>query len=189
MRRYRFDRNPLRRRSDRIEAVAVLITMLVLLACLWPALAVAGTVYRQGVALEHADPQVRHPVMAVLLENAASTTTVTAQGTAVEVKAKVRWQGPDGRQHVAVRPVPAEARSGSTLRIWVDESGDPVAPPRRHTQTVTDAAVAGFGVMVAASGVLFVILSLVRWLLDRRRYADWDTAWTSAEQRWRPRKQ
>ncbi|WP_347630268.1 hypothetical protein [Sphaerisporangium sp. B11E5] len=188
-RRYRFDRNPLRRRSDRVEAIAVLLTLVILFACLWPALLVAGEVYRQGLARELAEPGVRQPVMAVLLEDATSTTTVTAQGTVVQVKAKVRWQAPDGSERVAVRPVPADSRAGSMTRMWVDEAGDPVAAPRRHAQTVTDAAVAGFGVMVAASAVLLVGLTVIRWLLDRRRYADWDTAWESAEQRWRPRKQ
>ncbi|GAA1257257.1 hypothetical protein GCM10009677_04490 [Sphaerisporangium rubeum] len=188
-RRYRFDRNPLRRRSDRIEGVAVLLILLILLACLWPALAVAGQVYRRGMAEEQAAPEVRQPVVAVLLQDATSTTTVTAQGTVVQVKAKVRWQAPDGSEHVAVRTVPAQARAGSVTRMWVDEAGDPVAAPRQHVQTVTDAAVAGFGVMVAASGLLFSGLMVVRWLLDRRRYADWDAAWESAEQRWRPRKQ
>jgi hypothetical protein len=188
-RRYRLDHNPLRRRSDRVEALAVLGTMLILLACLWPAFAVAGTVYREGAAREQSEPEVRRSVMALVLQDAVRTTTITAQGTVVEVKAKVRWQAPDGRERVAVRTVPADARAGSTLRMWVDEAGDPVPAPRQHAQTVADAAVAGFGVMAVAAGLLFVALTVVRWLLDRRRYADWDTEWTVAEQRWRPRKQ
>ncbi|MCW2880576.1 MAG: hypothetical protein JWQ95_4676 [Sphaerisporangium sp.] len=184
-RRYRFDHNPLRRRSDRIETVAVLITLLVLVACLWPAVLAGRIVYQRGVMAERAEPGLRQPVTAVLLEDAASTTAVSSQGTVLGIKAKARWYTPTGRMRTEVVSVPAQAKAGSTLELWVDGSGRPTTAPRTHPQTVADSVVAGFGVMAGATGVLFLNLAVFRWMLDRRRYVDWDKAWTSAHDRWR----
>ncbi|MFC7641876.1 hypothetical protein ACFQX6_13460 [Streptosporangium lutulentum] len=39
LRLHRFDGNPLRRRSDRIETLAVLMTLVVFIAGLWPMVA------------------------------------------------------------------------------------------------------------------------------------------------------
>ncbi|WP_214411504.1 Rv1733c family protein [Sphaerisporangium fuscum] len=185
VRRYRFDRNPLRRRSDRIEAVAVLLTLLALVAALWPAVLAGGAVYRRGLSAERVEPGLRQPVTAVLLEDAASTDAISTQGAVIGIKAKARWYTPDGRQHVDVVSVPAHAKAGSALEMWIDAKGRPTAPPRTHAQTVADASVAGFGVMAGAGGLLFLNLALVRWMLDRRRYAEWDKAWNSAHDRWR----
>ncbi|MET8142590.1 hypothetical protein ABZU32_19970 [Sphaerisporangium sp. NPDC005288] len=184
-RRYRFDHNPLRRRSDRIEAIAVLVTLLALLISVWPAAIAAHLVYQRGVAAERLEPVQRKQVTAVLMEDAASTSTVSSQGAVLGIKAKVRWYTPDGRPHTETLAVPAQAKSGSTLEMWVDASGRPVAAPRTHAQTVADTVVAGLGVLFAACGVLFTNLALFRWLLDRRRYAEWDQAWAGAHQRWR----
>lgn len=185
VRRYRFDRNPLRRSSDRIEAVLVLITLLAIVISVWPAMAVGRMVYQRGVVAERAEPGVRTPVTAVLLENAASSSTVSSQGTILGIKAKVRWYTPLGRPHTQVVSVPAEARAGSTLELWIDSAGRPTSPPRTHPQTIADTTVAVFGVMSGAVSLLLLNLMLLRWVLDRRRYAEWERAWTSAHDRWR----
>jgi hypothetical protein len=185
VRRYRFDRNPLRRRSDRIEAIAVIITLLALLASVWPAVLVARVVYQHGVVAERVEPGVREAVTAVLLEDAASTSAVSSHGAVLGVKAKARWYLPDGQLRTGVVSVPAHARAGSTLEMWIDSSGRPTAAPRTHPQTVADTVVAGFGVLTGAAGLLCLNLLLVRWLLDRRRYVEWDRAWISAHDRWR----
>ncbi|WP_248959899.1 Rv1733c family protein [Sphaerisporangium perillae] len=184
-RRYRFDRNPLRRRTDRIEAIAVLLTLLALLAGLWPATIAARMVYQRGVVAEREEPAHRSQVTAVLLEDAASTSTVSSQGAVLGIKAKVRWYTPEGLMRTEVTSVPAQAKAGSALELWIDASGRPTTAPRTHPQTVADTAVAGFGVMAGAAGVLFLNLVLIRWMLDRRRYAEWDREWIGAHDRWR----
>ncbi|MEV6979758.1 hypothetical protein AB0M95_00580 [Sphaerisporangium sp. NPDC051017] len=185
VRRYRFDHNPLRRRSDRIEAVAVLITLLALVLSLWPALVAAGAVYQRGLMSERVEPGLRQPVTAVLLEDAHSTSPVSSQGAVLGVKAKARWILPDGSAREGVISVPPHARAGSSLEMYVDGSGKPTAAPRTHAQTVADATVAGFGVVAGAGGLLFLNLSLVRWMLDRRRYVEWENEWNAVHDRWR----
>ncbi|GGL00664.1 hypothetical protein Sme01_40590 [Sphaerisporangium melleum] len=175
----------MRRRSDRVEGVAVLITLLALLLCLWPAALAAGAVYQRGATAEREEPAQRRQVTAVLIEDATSTSTVSSQGAILGTKAKVRWYGPDRREHTQVMAVPAQSKAGSTLELWIDSADHPVAAPRTHAQTLADTIVAGFGVMAAAGGVLFLNLTLVRWLLDRRRYAEWDAEWAGVHQRWR----
>ncbi|GII87962.1 hypothetical protein Ssi03_59520 [Sphaerisporangium siamense] len=185
VRRYRFDHNPLRRRSDRIEAVAVLLTLLVLVASVWPALLAGRVVYQRGLTAERVDPEVRQQVTAVLLENGAATNPVSSQGTVLGVKAKARWYMPDGSVHMGVVSVPAHAKAGSSLELWVDAHGTPTAAPRTHAQTVADAVVAGFGVVAGIGGLLFLNLALLRWMLDRRRYVEWEKEWTAVHDRWR----
>lgn len=92
---------------------------------------------------------------------------------------------PTAGLRTAVVTVPAHAKAGSSLEMWIDSSGRPTAPPRTHSQTVADTVVAGFGVETGVAGLLFLNLAMVRWLLDRRRYVDWDRAWISAHDRWR----
>ncbi|MEU8266130.1 hypothetical protein AB0B89_03105 [Sphaerisporangium sp. NPDC049002] len=163
----------------------VLLTLLALLVCVWPAVLAARAVYGRGVVAERVEPGQRKAVTAVLLEDAASTSAVSSQGAVLGIKAKARWYTPDGRVRTDVVTVPAHAKAGSALEMWIDSSGRPTAPPRTHSQTVADAVVAGFGVETGAAGLLFLNLALVRWMLDRRRYDDWDKAWTSAHDRWR----
>ncbi|MDH2425466.1 hypothetical protein [Sphaerisporangium sp. TRM90804] len=185
VRRYRFDRNPLRRRSDRIEAVALLATLLAVLVSVWPAVLAGQAVYRHGAAMERSDPGARHSVTAVLLEDAAGGGTAAAQGTILGVQAKARWHTPDGRERIGVVSVPADARAGSSLKMWVDSTGRAASAPRTHAQTVADSTVAAFGVFAGTAAVLFLNLAAVRWMLNRRRYAEWEQEWTSIRDRWR----
>ncbi|MFC4590777.1 Rv1733c family protein [Sphaerisporangium corydalis] len=185
VRRYRFDHNPLRRRSDRIEGVAVILTLLALIAGLWPAVLGARAVYDRGVIAERAVPGQREAVTAVLLEDATSTSSVSSQGTVLGTKAKARWYTPGGRLVTGVVPVAEHAKAGSALELWIDGKGRPTAAPRTHAQTVADSVVAGFGVAAGVAALLMLNLGLVRWTLDRRRYAAWDEEWSSAHDRWR----
>ncbi|MEV7965938.1 hypothetical protein AB0O34_08130 [Sphaerisporangium sp. NPDC088356] len=163
----------------------MLLTLLALLVGIWPSMLAARAVYNRGVVAEHVEPAQRQAVTAVLLEDAASTSAVSSQGAVLGIKAKARWYMPDGRLRTDVVTVPAHAKAGSSLEMWIDSSGHPTAPPRTHSQTVADTVVAGLGVETGAAGLLFLNLALVRWMLDRRRYVDWDKAWTSAHDRWR----
>ncbi|GAB3146817.1 hypothetical protein [Microbispora hainanensis] len=70
LRRYRPDHNPLRRRSDRIEAALAAAALAAVLFAAWPAALAAHTVYDAGVAAERVGPGARHLVEATLVEAA-----------------------------------------------------------------------------------------------------------------------
>ncbi|GAA0838515.1 hypothetical protein GCM10009525_48480 [Streptosporangium amethystogenes subsp. fukuiense] len=62
-------------------------------------------------------------------------------------------------------------------------------PPQSRVETVTVAALTAIAVMVGVSTVSLVFLTGLRVLLNRHRDAEWERAWSLADQRWHRPKQ
>jgi hypothetical protein len=78
----------------------------------------------------------------------------------------------------------ATAQAGSTMRIWVDQSGAQTGPPLRAQQATGQAALAAVLAPVALGTVLLCAVSLAVYILDRRRLAAWTADWRSTGPRW-----
>ena len=136
------DHNPLRRTSDRVEAAIV--------GCRAGPVpgrrAAAGPVRlalgrRAALRVQQRQQSAWHQVSAVLLANARPVVDIGYGGVAgSEVPA--RWTAPDGTPRTGDVPAPATARAGSTMRIWVDQSGAQTGPPLRAEQATGQAALA-----------------------------------------------
>lgn len=178
LRLHRFDRNPLRRRWDRLESLALLLAVSLFALCTVPAAAVAGALHADGVAAE------RHGrwVQARLLTDAPAR--VSPESTMVHTTAKVRWNDADGTARTGVAPVVPGTEAGTEVRVWLTPGGKLVTGPPDRLETVTRAVFAGVGVQLLAGGVLLLGYMTVRRLLDRRRAAAWESAWNAADLRW-----
>ena len=118
-----FDRNPLRRGTDRIEAALRLLLVLLLVAAV-PAAAVLAGQRADHLALNraHAQRAADHLVAAVLLEQAPAggpdpyTSVQTASVPA-------RWQPPGLPPRTGEVLAVAGAGKGSAVRISIDPSG------------------------------------------------------------------
>ncbi|MBB2915022.1 hypothetical protein FHS43_006337 [Streptosporangium becharense] len=177
----RFDGNPLRRRSDRVEAL-VLWGVLALLVTGVAAAAVLGVnTYRDGVAAERSGRW----VTVTLLADAPEMTWTSPGGRAAVVRVRVRWTDERGATVTALAPVLQGSRTGGTARVWLDPSGRPVLGPPARLDTVAKAILAAVGLTAVAAGTGGLLYSLARARLDRRRYARWERAWLAADQRWR----
>ena len=95
---------------------------------------------------------------------------------------RATWPRPGGpgrnaEPRTGTLPAWKDARVGSSRTIWVDRDGDPVARPRPHSRTVTDAAYAAGAAALAAGLPVLGVYLLVRRRCDRIRDDLWDAAW------------
>lgn len=170
------DRNPLRRRCDRVEAaiLAGLVAAFVLGGSL-AALAAGQWAYDSALRTEHADEAAWHQVAAVLLTTAEAWSPATAQA---------RWTAPHGVRRTAWVPAPAGAPAGTSVRVWVDAAGRPAEPPLRHSQVEGQAVMAAIAAVVALAMLLGSAGLFARHVADRRRLAAWDAQWRATGPQW-----
>ncbi|GHJ25807.1 Rv1733c family protein [Streptomyces hygroscopicus] len=186
---WRWRRNPLRRRTDLVEAWAALVAAsLILLVA--PAVGWMSGSLAHGALMKAAREQraERHPLSATVLKvlphPPIDSDPETASARDAQRRVLARWTGPDGSRHegpLAARP---DADPGERFRIWTDDHGRPVGRPLDAATATTHAVLAGIG---AAAGTVIVVdgaRRLVVWRLMRRRYVQWDIAWARAGQDW-----
>nr|PZN39832.1 MAG: hypothetical protein DIU60_20185 [Actinomycetota bacterium] len=185
IRLYRPDRNPLRRGTDRIEALSVALFLLMFVAGIGLALHAGRMVYDDGVRSELGGRW----VTARLMQDAPQPTLAPYEGGATMTRAKATWTDVDGRPVTATVPVRWGAKAGTTTKVWVDASGRVAPGPPQRIDTIVRTIAVGLTVVLLSATVTLGGYAGVRALLDRRRYADWDAAWLIAEREWRRRKQ
>jgi len=162
-------RNQLVRSSDRLETFAVALAAIAVLVAV-PFAAAFGTSVKEARSLTYARQAVsRHETTAMALEDARLHVQLDSQTFDV----KARWSAEDGI-HVGTVSVPDVVRAGDRFDIWIDADGNnansPTPPSRAATEAVGSAALSWIAVAaVAAAGVC-----VLRRMLDRARYADWD---------------
>ncbi|MEU1514970.1 hypothetical protein ABZ490_22945 [Streptomyces sp. NPDC005811] len=172
---WRWRRNPLRRRSDIVEAWigAVAVTTLLLSV---PVVGVALAGVGERSALDQA--RGLHRTTARLAED-APTTPARFRGTAdAWVRTAVRWTGPDGSSVTGVAQVPSGGRAGSSTTVWLDDTGRvrpaPPTPAQARSQGAALGATAGAGVGLLVAGGWWA----ARIRLDVRRRGQWERDWT-----------
>jgi hypothetical protein len=188
-RRLGFDRNPLRRRTDRIEAVIRLVTIILLLVAVPIAAVVVG---RQAdhLALRQARAQQagEHEVTAVLLQQAQAP-GVPDPYTSIEMTyVLARWQPPGQPPRSGQVLAPAGTRAGRTVMVWIDASGAVASPPPDHREIAGDVALTTVVTGLAASLLLLGSNALARRALDRRRLKAWDADWRATGPLWSGRR-
>ncbi|GAA5160491.1 Rv1733c family protein [Amycolatopsis sacchari] len=187
-RRIHLGRNPLARRSDRVEAVVLLVAVLGLLIAL-PLAALVGTnTYRGQLAVSAQQQASRHLTTATLVENAPTPVPATdgaylsANGGTTGTHA--RWTLPDGAERVGTVAADPGSPAGTRVPVWLSDAGNPVPAPMTSSDATTTGILAGiFAWLVVALGLTAVYWS-VRLVLDRRRAVHWEREWQYAGERW-----
>jgi hypothetical protein len=187
-RRLGFDRNPLRRGTDRAEA-ALRLVMILLLVLAVPAAAVAVGRWTDHHALHRAQAErtADHLVTAVLLQDAPEAGTPNPYASMQTSWVLARWQPPGQPPRTGDVLTLAGAHKGSTIRTWICPSGA-VANPPGHRVILGEAWLAGVTTCLLSWLALLVAWLLARRALDRRRMRAWDAAWRSAGPLWRGRR-
>jgi hypothetical protein len=185
-RRLGLDGNPLRRRTDRIAtwlAAQFLVVVLIgvplsgVLAFTW-----AG---RAGAAELRAERSWRE-VPAVLLRSVPVSGSVAGSVFGYSW-VPARWTAPDGRVRSGDIPVEVGLSAGRTVPMWVDATGTPTDVPLTHRAVLARAATAATVAALLLLIVLFCLAAVGRWLLERRRLADWELAWSIVGPQWTKR--
>jgi hypothetical protein len=186
VRRFRMpgrDRNPLRRRIDRLEAAvnAGLILAFLIAAPVLPTLAVHWT-RAAGIRQQLAVITWRQ-VPANVVRGAPRQRDVSPgpDGTAWR---PARWTAPDGRPRSGWIPVSPQAPADSSARVWVNRSGSLTGQPLQRAQLQRRIVIAGVLTAVMLGLVLCLVGGAGRYLFSRRRLADWDKAWRVVGPRW-----
>jgi hypothetical protein len=174
------DRNPLRRRTDRIEAwLTVALAVIVLAGGPFVVWWCAGSAYDRAAAAGEWRRSHAFPVQALLLADADQVAQVYGEDPA---SVPARWTGPNGIQRTGPVIPPPAARAGTTIVIWTDVYGDPMlGPPSSPSASATGVGLASAALVIAAYGA---ILLSVRRLMDRRRMVLWQREWRDVEPRW-----
>jgi hypothetical protein len=174
----RRDGNPLRRRSDLIEAwllpaaVAAFLVLSPLLAG-----AVVLLARAQISQARYAELSWQHRPAVVLQPAAGPEARDNGSNTWV-VWTKARWTE-DGRRMVGSVPVPAKTRAGSTVTIWLDPAGNIRLPPPTAHQVGSRVIEATLMTLAGLAVVLTSAVLLTRRVLHWRRLAGWEAAWLS----------
>ena len=184
-----FDRNPLRRGTDRVEAALRLVLILLLVVAV-PAAAVAAGRWADRYALHRAQAQraVDHLVTAVLLEDAPATGIPNPYTNVQTSWVPARYQPPGQPPRTGEVLALAGARKGSTVQTWVDPSGAVTDPPLEHRVVVGDVWLAVTATCLVSWLVLLAAGVLVRSGLDRRRLRAWEAEWRASGPLWSGRR-
>lgn len=158
-------RNPLLRRTDRLEALLLLVVLASLL--LIPAAAIVGAEVLDARDHQYAaQAQVRHPVTATVT---GATHDPNSEGIVVHV----RWAAAAGERTGSFRHS-APLNVGQRVEIWVDRDGNLVRPPTPRWHAGVDAVVTSVLIVLTCGAAMSLVVGSVRSRLDRARDAAWE---------------
>jgi hypothetical protein len=180
LRRFLVGSGPLKRTSDRVEALGrVLAVALVLLAV--PVALALATVTRSDLTAAAARQAAQlHQVVGVTREAAGWPD----QGVAGRVDVRAVVPGPDGLRREVNVLVDRGTTADTPVPVWLADDGTVAAPPARPSAIATEAV---FVAVVVVLGALLTAVGgqvLLRRLLDRRRARRWDAGWALVEPEW-----
>ncbi|MFI7498213.1 hypothetical protein ACIBVL_06780 [Streptomyces sp. NPDC049687] len=173
---WRWRHNPLKRRSDVLEAwIGALAAAVVLLTA--PVVGVTAA----GVAERSALDQARglHRVTAELLEDATAPPSRFGMMGGNRARATVRWTSSSGASASATASVAVGGKAGSHTTVWLDDTGRLQPAPPTPAQARSHGVALGAASAVGASMLVLGTWWMVRLRLDVHRRAQWDRAWAA----------
>ncbi|MEZ0072417.1 hypothetical protein [Planotetraspora sp. GP83] len=177
------DRNPLRRRCDRVEAVVRLVSVLGVIIAVVLGVVLGIRAYGDGVKAEARQAHARHPVSATLTEN-VSAPRLSAAGSAMG-HARAVWRAPDGTERAGTIEAVAAKRAGDVVTVWIDDRGALTQRPQDRETTIVSALTVGTGLPLAAAAFLAMVVVVTRTINQRRARRVWEAQWTVVEPMWR----
>ncbi|GAA3959277.1 hypothetical protein GCM10022384_10110 [Streptomyces marokkonensis] len=183
---WQWRRNPLRRRTDRLQAwVAVGLLLAVLAAAPAAMFAVGDAAHRHYRGTAEHETETRDHRPAVLMYDAPRHPEPGSdEAKETRYAVKVRFTGPDGRARTGKTDVEPGLPADSTVLVWVDRAGRITEPPltaeQIRSRAVGWAILAFLGVVLAG----LAAHAVTGFVLRRRNLAGWDAAWAATAPRW-----
>ncbi|SNY76292.1 hypothetical protein SAMN04244553_0678 [Nocardia amikacinitolerans] len=177
-RRLGLDRNPMRRREDRLQSgVGMLLTLLFLVVVPLVGIGIGGRVYET-------ESRVVESRMAELRRVDATVVEVgKAPLYAPITPARVSWVDGAGVTRVEDYRSSTLVKPGATVSIWLDRDGRVVEPPS-ETRALSRAVLLSSAVAGAVLVCFVTGYYLLRASLDRRRARLWETEWATVGLTW-----
>ncbi|MFG2801223.1 hypothetical protein OIE43_04600 [Streptomyces pseudovenezuelae] len=188
VRGWRWRRNPLRRRSDVVEAWTVLaVAVLMLLGAPLIGAVVGRWAHDDARAVAAEQRSERHRVRAEVVGSVPDSRPSVQGGRERSYRVTVRWTEA-GVTKTATARVPAGTDRGERVDVWFDSRGRSVAPPPDATAIWQHTLVMGACGAGATIAVLLLGHSLVRGVAGRHRLAEWERDWALTEPQWTRRR-
>jgi len=159
-----FSRNPLVRRTDRFEAFAIMVAVVMSLSAIAVAGPVGTAVYESHARRYIQQAQERHVVTATITDVGRELPDPQT-GTAV---VQAGWKVNGGVRTASFR-TEDPVKVGDHLKIWVDTNENNVEAPRPTSVAGFDAAGVSVSIAVLAIAVTAALFAAARWRLDRIR--------------------
>lgn len=183
---WRWRRNPLRRRTDALQAwlgLGVLITVLAVAPVVAVLVADTARGHYEGTARHQ--KQTRYEADAALTEDAPRHPEPGSdEEKRTRYPVEVRVVTREGRTRTTRTEVQPGLTAGNTVRIWVTADGEatdaPLTAGEIRSRTMGWALVAAIGVALTGAAAH----ALTGLALRRRNLAHWDTAWAETAPRW-----
>ncbi|WP_443044967.1 Rv1733c family protein [Streptomyces sp. NBC_00343] len=181
--------NPLRRRSDVVEAwTALAVTLLLFVGAPLAGAAAGLWAHDQARTIAATQRADRHRVQARVIGNPPAQLPSVEGDRPRSFPVAVRWTEPGKGARTATVAVPADTGHGDVVAVWLDAKGHSVAPPPgevavwQHTVTV--------GVWSAAGviGLALLARAVTRRVSLRHRLAEWERDWALTEPQWTRRR-
>ena len=177
------DSNPLRRRSDVVDAWLVPVAIVVFLALCPLVLTLTGSWVRAATASERhaqADSAPRH--------GHAGQGRAPAHARAVQHRSlgdlnAGSWTA-NGIKQTGKVPAHSGSLAGTKLTVWLDSAGRVHQAPLSKSQASDRVAVTRVMALAALAVLLAILIILAHRALDRRRLADWESAWRAIGPTW-----
>lgn len=184
--RWRWRRNPLRRRTDLVQAwIAVGLFLAVLIATPAAVVLVGDSARRHFEQTARHQAETRHRTTAVLVHDAPRHPEPgSAEAKNTRYPVAVRFTDRHGHTHTARTDVEPAASAGSTVRVWARDDGKLTDAPLTKDE-VRDHTV-GYVVMAALAVPLLgaAAYACAHRRLERLNLARWDAAWARTAPRW-----
>jgi len=182
-RRLGSDHNPLRRRSDLIEAWLLPAAVIVFLA-------LGPVVASIAVWLAHSDNTATRqaqrsldPVPGVVLSAAPGPMEFANGSNSWIVWVPGRWTAA-GQSRAGKIPAVSGTKAGSVVPVWLDRAGNVRMPPLTAAQARDRVIVAAVTALAALAAALACLALICRWRLNRARLMSWEAAWQSVGPQW-----
>ncbi|MEV8123585.1 hypothetical protein AB0P07_05610 [Streptomyces sp. NPDC085944] len=189
VRGWRWRRNPLRRRCDVVEAwTRVVVALLLVVGAPLLGAATAWWGYGQAQAIVAEQRAERHQVRATVVDRAPGSLPTGQLGGQHSYRATVHWKTPDGTEKSTTAAVPAGARNGDTVDVWLDSHGQRVPPPSDGAEIWQHSATVGSFTALGTALTVLLAHRTVRALTLRHRMAEWDRDWALTEPQWTHRR-
>ena len=161
-------RDPLIRTSDRIEALALVLAVVISLIAV-PIAAAVGTEIHDSRRLVYAEQIHTHHTV---------TATITADNSAQEdwpintVTVTARWSV-NGSEHTDEAKATSTAKTGDPIEIWVDQNGAQTPVPTPTAFAAVEAVTGAFIIWMCVAAAAATLFYITRAMCHRVRLTGW----------------